>query len=221
MRPYFLLLTLSITSTLSVFATTQININNEIDNERISKSSSHKPIYKLGPGDRLITKVFKLDKFNAEVTVLPDGTINFKNWFNKCSNLTIQQAKAKITNSYSKILRRPIVYIDLTYARPIKISITGEVNRPGIYSIGIEGTNTLTNNFGNNDTKISTSGWPTIVDAIQRSGGITANGDLRNIFLIRQPQEGSKNVEIKINYWNTLKMVPLSRITLCMMEIAY
>ena len=206
MRQYFLLLALFITSTLSVFATTQINIDNEIDNERINKSSSYKPIYKLGPGDRLITKVFKLEKFNAEVTVLPDGTINLPRIGSiNVSNLTIQQAKDKITNSYSKILRRPIVYIDLTYARPIKISITGEVNRPGIYSIDIKGTNTLTNDFGGNNTSISTSGWPTIVDAIQRSGGITANGDLRNIFLIRQPQKGSKNIEIKINYWNTLK----------------
>ena len=205
-RPYLIFFTIAITSTLSVFASTNINLDKKIEQEKISSSSLSQPVYKLGPGDRLIARVFKLDKFNAEVTVLPDGTINLPRIGSiNVLNLTVNQAKDKITDSYSQILRRPIVYVDLIYARPIKISITGEVNRPGIYSIGIEGTNTLTNNFGNNDTKISTSGWPTIVDAIQRSGGITANGDLRNIILIRKSKEDSQNIEIKVNYWNTLK----------------
>ncbi len=164
------------------------------------------PRYELGPGDVLITKVFKLNAFNAKVTVLPDGTINLPRIGSiNVLNLTIQEAKEKITNSYSKILRRPIVYVDLIYARPIKISMTGEVNRPGIYSIDIKGINTLTNNFGENNTSIPTSGWPTVVDAIQRSGGVTVNGDLRNITLIRKYQQGSDNKKIKVNYWDTLK----------------
>ena len=205
LRSYFLFLTLLIISTLSVFAETNNHLE-KFENPKISLTSFSQPLYKLGPGDRLIVKVFKLDKFNSEVTILPDGTINLPRIGTlNVYNLTINQVKDKITNSYSKILRRPIVYVDLIYARPIKISITGEVNRPGIYSIDIKGTNTLSNNFGNNSTSISTSGWPTIVDAIQRGGGVTANGDLRNIILIRKSKEGSKELEIRVNYWNTLK----------------
>jgi len=206
MRSYLILFTLAIPSTLSVLGETNINLEKNIANQNISFNSLSQPIYKLGPGDRLIVKVFKLNKFNAEVTILPDGTINLPRIGSlNVLNLTINQAKDKITNYYSRILRRPIIYVDLIYARPIKISITGEVNRPGIYSIDIKGTNTLSNNFGNNTTSISTSGWPTIVDAIQRSGGVTPNGDLRNIVLLRQSKEDSKNIEIKVNYWNTLK----------------
>jgi len=194
------------TSNLSIYANPNPNKKNIVNLENNIEKTYLQPSYKLGPGDRLRLTVFKLDKFNAEVSILPDGTINLPRIGSiNVSNLTIPQAKDKITNSYSKILRRPIIYLDLIYARPIKISITGEVNRPGIYSIDIKGTNTLSNNFGNNSTSISTSGWPTIVDAIQRSGGVTAHGDLRNIILMRQSKKDSNNIEIKVNYWNTLK----------------
>ena len=207
MRAYLLFLSLVITSNLSIHANTNPNPNKKIivNLENNIEKKYLQPPYKLGPGDRLITRIFKLENFDSEVIVLPDGTINLPRIGSlKVLNLTIQEAKDKITESYSKIIRRPIVYLDLIDARPIKIAITGEVNRPGIYSIDLKGINTLSNNFGNK-TAIATSGWPTVVDAIQRSGGVTSNADLRNITLIRKLRDGSENVEISINYWNTLK----------------
>ena len=171
-----------------------------------SKASKLLPKYQLGPGDRLLIRVFGYDEFNSEVIVLPDGTINVTRIGSiDVNGITLKEAKKQLSNSYSKIFRDPIIYLDLVKTRPIRVSVSGEVNRPGIYSIDIKGINNLVNNDGGEPTSIKTFGWPTLIDAIQKAGGITNKGDLRNVNLIRENKVNSK-LEIKeVNYWNTLK----------------
>jgi polysaccharide biosynthesis/export protein len=146
--------------------------------------------YQLGPGDRLRMSVFKVEGYAVDVEILSDGTINLPRlgslyiW-----NLTLDQAKEKITKGYSALLRRPIVYLDLLSPRPVRIAVTGQVQRPGLYSLNQGGSNQLaTSGDAAGGTVITTSGWPTLVDAIQRAGGITAVGDLSNITITRRSQ---------------------------------
>ena len=90
--------------------------------------------YRLGPGDQLGMKVFKMDGYEADVEVLSDGTINLPRigtvsvW-----GLTLDEAKQLITRNYASILRRPLVYLDLRSPRPIKVTVTGDVTRPGVF----------------------------------------------------------------------------------------
>lgn len=143
--------------------------------------------YKLGPGDRLRMAVFKMEGYAADVEVLSDGTINLPRigsvpvW-----GLTLDQAKKAITNAYAVFLRQPIVYLDLLAPRPVRVAVTGQVQRPGLYAIDRSGTNQLSTAGTNTPaTVIPTSGWPTLVDAIQRAGGITATGNLGNVIITR------------------------------------
>ena len=68
--------------------------------------------YRLAPGDRLITSVFKIEGYEAQVQVLSDGTINLPRlgtvdvW-----GLTLEEARQRITAGYSQFLRRPLVYL--------------------------------------------------------------------------------------------------------------
>ena len=164
------------------------------------------PKYKLGPGDKIFIKIFGYEDFNTSSLVLPDGTVNISRIGSVFVNeLTLDETKEKLKKLYSKILRRPVLYINLLETRPIKISITGEVQAPGIYSINFKGTNVLSNSDGGEKELISTNGWPTLVDAIQRGGGITTKGDLRNVTLIRKNRSESKNKVITVDYWKTLK----------------
>jgi polysaccharide biosynthesis/export protein len=144
-------------------------------------------LYHLGPGDRVKSSVFHMEGYETVAEVLSDGTINLPRLGSvSVWGLTMDQARARITTGYGRILRHPIVYIDLVEARPVRISISGEVQRPGLYSIGRGGTNQLSS--GGNTTPstiIQTSGWPTLVDALQRAGGLTAYGDLKNITVER------------------------------------
>ena len=104
----------------------------------ISRFTATSYRYRLAPGDRLVMSVFKIDGYEASVEVLSDGTINLPRlgtvvvW-----GLTLEEARQKITEGYKKILRRPIVYLDLARQRPIRVTVTGEVERPGIYTLQV------------------------------------------------------------------------------------
>ena len=164
------------------------------------------PQYKLGPGDKLLIRVFGYDEYNSEVVILPDGTINVRRIGSiNVNGITLKEAKKQLSKSYSKIFRDPILYLDLVKTRPIRVAVSGEVNRPGIYSIDVKGENKLVNKDGGEQTLIKTNGWPTLVDAIQKAGGVTNKGDLRNVNLIRKNNSNTKMEIIEVNYWETLK----------------
>ena len=116
------------------------NFKNYNANE-IKKLST--PTYLLGPGDILNIKMYKFKKFDSTVMILPDGSINLPRLKSiYLNNKTIDEAKFLIEENYRKIIKNPTIYIDLIQARPIKIKVVGQVQRPGIYTIKIDQTNT-------------------------------------------------------------------------------
>ena len=146
--------------------------------------------------------VFKIDGYEASVEVLSDGTINLPRlgtvmvW-----GLTLEEARQKITNGYKQILRRPIVYLDLARQRPIRVTVTGEVERPGIYTLQVNASKSdIDQGLG------SGGGWPTLVDVIARAGGITAVGDLSGLELMRPSYtNGGQSKRYKFDYLTVLK----------------
>jgi len=158
--------------------------------------------YRLGPGDRLHMSVFKVDGYAADVEVLSDGTINLPRLGSvQVWGLTIDEARRKIAQAYESILRRPLVYLDLREPRPLRLTVTGEVQRPGLYSLSARGGAAQLSSAGGGSagTTVSTAGWPTLVDAIQRAGGITALGDLADVEIIR-PAPGPGGVPQRLRF---------------------
>ena len=162
------------------------------------------PKYLIGPGDVIKVAVYKFDSFASTVKIMPDGTINLPriNSIN-VNNLSIDEANKLITNRYKEIIRNPIVYIDLIKSRPVTININGEVERPGIYTLNTEQNNGLVN-LDNSNQLVNNIGWPTIIEAIQKAGGLTLNADLRRIKLRRYNKEKDSLDEININFWDKL-----------------
>jgi polysaccharide export outer membrane protein len=86
--------------------------------------------YRLGPGDRLKMSVFKMEGYETTAEVMSDGTLNLPRlgsvpvW-----GLTMDGARARITSGYAAILRRPIVYLDLLQARPVRHRRRGDPER--------------------------------------------------------------------------------------------
>ena len=158
--------------------------------------------YRLAPGDQLVMSVFKIEGYEAKVEVLSDGTINLPRlgtvlvW-----GLTLEEARQKITKGYRQILRRPIVYLDLARQRPIRVTVTGEVERPGIYTLQVNASKAdIDQGLG------SGGGWPTLVDVIARAGGITAVGDLSSLELMRPSYtNGGQSKRYKFDYLTVLK----------------
>jgi len=143
--------------------------------------------YRLGPGDRLRMAVFKVEGYQADVEVLSDGTINLPRLNSvPVAGLSLDQAQRRITQLYARYLRRPLVYLDLITPRPVRITVVGEVQKPGYYSISQESRQSSLQSVGAPQTTVVSAGLPTLVDAVQRAGGITAMADLSNVVLRRQ-----------------------------------
>jgi polysaccharide export outer membrane protein len=165
--------------------------------------------YRLGPGDRVRMSVFKIPGYEGVAEVIADGTASFPRIGSiDVAGLTLDQARDRIAKAYSRFLRRPIVSLDLVAARPMRITVTGEVQRPGLYSLDRSGNYQL-DSAGNvtgsaGSSTIQSSGWPTMVEAIQKAGGITARGDLRAVVLKRQFGPGPQR-ELRVNFWEALR----------------
>lgn len=91
-------------------------------------------------------------------------------------------------------------------SRPLKISVVGQVNRPGPYTItgntnssspGVNGTQTSTT--VNNTVQV-----PTVTQAIQLAGGITQTADLRSIQIRRLTRTGPAQI-VKVDMWKLFK----------------
>lgn len=135
-------------------------------------------LYLLGPGDQL--QLSFLDPSAREVggpvSILPDGTSTLALLGSvQLTGLTLGQASRWLTSLYSRYLVRPQLVLSLTNLRPVKVSVLGEVARPGLYPVGGLGASSAA----------AGSGYPTPVAAIQAAGGITLNADIRNVVLRR------------------------------------
>lgn len=124
-------------------------------------------LYTLGPGDGLQLTFLdpEAKSLNGAFGILADGTTTLPLVGSvQLIGLTIGQATRWLSSLYSKQLVRPQLTLTLTTPRPVKVTIVGEVTRPGLYPLG---------SFSNP------------VEAIQTAGGVTVNADVRNIHLRR------------------------------------
>ena len=142
--------------------------------------------YRLAPGDRLVTSVFKIEGYEAAVQVLSDGTINLPRlgtvvvW-----GLTLEEARQRITAGYNKFLRRPLVYLDLVEQRPVRVTVTGHVLRPGVFTLPVNSQGSIGASGDSTGVGADGGGWPTMIDVIQKAGGVSATGDLARLELLR------------------------------------
>jgi len=126
--------------------------------------------YVLGPGDKVIVLLTGLNEKNLEATVTPDGNVQIPfAGLVYVNGFTIEQATSLIRNKMTKIypgLRsgQTQLTVNLGSTRSIKVTVKGEVNTPGSYTL---------------------SSLATLPNALYNSGGPSANGSLRYIKLIR------------------------------------
>jgi polysaccharide biosynthesis/export protein len=124
-------------------------------------------LYVLGPGDGLQLTFTdpSAAAIGGAVSILPDGTSTLSLLGSvQLTGLTIGQATRWLTSLYAKQLVRPELILSLVSPRPVKVTIIGEVGRPGLYPL---------------------ASFSTPVSAIQTAGGVTLNADIRKVLLRR------------------------------------
>ncbi|MGB5135664.1 MAG: SLBB domain-containing protein [Prochlorococcaceae cyanobacterium] len=139
--------------------------------------------YILGPGDGLQLRFLSLSTrqdLSGAIEVISDGTATVPLIGSvRLSGLTLSQASLWLQTLYGQQLLRPELDLLLVRPRPLRVSLVGEVERPGIYTLSTqEVSQTL--------AQVPITGLPTLVDAIQKAGGVTGDADLRQVLLRRR-----------------------------------
>ena len=140
-------------------------------------------VYILGPGDGLQLRFLglsTLEDLSGPIRVNSDGSATVPLIGSvRLAGLTLSQASLWLQTLYSQQLLRPELDLILVNPRPLRISLVGEVSRPGVY--------TLTNQeISQTLAEVTITGVPTLVDAIQKAGGVTGEADLRQVVLRRR-----------------------------------
>lgn len=152
--------------------------------------------YMLGRGDQLELTLMdpSAKNLNSTVEVLNDGSIGLEVIGNvMVSGLTLDQAKRRISQLYSRYLKRPDLNLKVLRPRPIQVSMVGEVENPGLYSLTVT---EISETSGAKSTSIN--GLPTVVTALQKAGGLTLEADIEDV-LLRRRLPGKTGDESVIN----------------------
>ena len=166
-----------------------------------SSSGIQADAYIIGPGDLLGLHLFDAPEMSGELNVLSDGSVSLP-WVGSVvlNGLTLEQASGLIRELLSAQMLRPEVQLKLVRPRPVLVSVVGAVEKPGLYSISKAG-----DALNSNAQASEASGLPTLVDAIQRAGGITQLADLRSVKLQRRLP--GTPVQFKLAQLNLLDLV--------------
>jgi len=147
--------------------------------------------YTLGTGDVVFIEIFNLPDYSREYQVLSDGTISLPLIGPlQVRGMSVNQVSEAAISRYTYYIRRPFISVELRQTRPIQVAISGEVNRPGSYTVPLgEGENA-----------------PTATKAIQLAGGITQSADIRSILIRRSSSpSSSQNDVISISLWDLIE----------------
>jgi polysaccharide export outer membrane protein len=176
----------------------------------ISIAPSFPEAYVLGPGDRIRIDIFNIPEFsgpeNGVHEVLVDGSLTLPLAGTVAvAGLTLAQAQAELAASYAKLLTRPPqLTVTLLSARPVRVVVAGEVNRPGTYTIELEAETSGTQGVGNAGRQ-----WPTLTQVIQEAGGITQQANVKAVQVRRPGLEG--DAVLTSSLWDLIRTGDISQ----------
>ena len=135
--------------------------------------------YVIGPGDVLQITVWKNDTLSRTLPVRPDGKISMPLLHDvQAAGLTAMQLRDKIATALGEFMPNPEVAVSVNDVRSLRVSILGEVAKPGVLEL---------------------RGQTTILEAIAMAGGFKDFASPSKITIIRI-DEGGKTKRIRFNY---------------------
>ena len=134
--------------------------------------------YRIGPEDVLQISVWKNEALSRAATVRPDGMISVPLLNDvQASGLTALELREILTKRLAEYIPSPEVSVIVTEVRSLKVSVIGEVNRPGRFEL---------------------KSWATVADALALAGGFTQFAARSRIVILHQ--DGATMKRIPFNY---------------------
>lgn len=133
---------------------------------RLGKPEDQQAVYRIGPGDEIYVLVADQQALSGTFLVGPDGGYIQPVVGNVAVNgLTTKEAAQQLTARLAGILVRPQVTISVTKRRPIRVSVIGEVQRPGRFELPYDDG---------------------ILAALASAGGLTEFADRDSVYVVRR-----------------------------------
>jgi polysaccharide export outer membrane protein len=145
--------------------------------------------YILGPGDALriafVSSAYK--DLGGDLELLNDGSTSLPMLGSiVLDGLTVNQATNWLRSMYGRYIKRPDLNLQVLRARPIQVSVVGEVESPGLYTLTTSETSQIEKESTKTGTTTTITGLPTVVAALQKAGGMTLNANLADVQLQRR-----------------------------------
>jgi polysaccharide biosynthesis/export protein len=126
--------------------------------------------YRLGAGDAIFINVQRFSDLNFQGVINPEGAVVLPLVGNVLlQGQTLSQAQGTIQRLYSVYFVNPVVSLSLLSQRPVRVTVTGKVLRPGYYPLTT----------------------PRVSDAIVVAGGGMISSDFRQVLVRRGLTDGS------------------------------
>jgi polysaccharide export outer membrane protein len=146
--------------------------------DRNSSQSVAADAYRIGPEDVLQIGVWKNEALSKTVPVRPDGKISLPLVNDvQAAGLTATELREVLTKKLAEYMPSPEVSVIVSDIRSLKVSVIGEVARPGRYEL---------------------KSWATVLDVLALAGGFTQFASRSKIVVLRP--EGSAVKRILFNY---------------------
>ena len=140
--------------------------------------------YRIGPEDLLQISVWKNEAMTRAVPVRPDGKISLPLLNDvQAAGLTALELREVLTRKLAEYIPSPEVSVLVSDVRSFKVSVMGEVARPGRFEL---------------------KSWATVLDALALAGGFTQFA-ARSRIVILHP-EGTTMKRIPFNYDKVTKI---------------
>ena len=134
--------------------------------------------YRIGPEDVLAISVWKNGDLTRSVPVRPDGKISLPLLNDvQAAGLTALELRDVLTQKLGAYMPGPEVSVIVSEIRSFKVSVIGEINRPG---------------------RLELKSWTTVLDVLALAGGFTQFAS-RSKIVILQP-DGKTMKRIPFNY---------------------
>ncbi|MDT9294047.1 MAG: polysaccharide biosynthesis/export family protein [Arthrospira platensis PCC 7345] len=143
--------------------------------------------YELGPGDQIFIDVFINGQRSQELTI-PNATIGPQGSLAmpliglvELEGLTLEQVRQNIQPRLAQFVRNPEVVVSLVNQRPVQVTVTGKIARPGFYPLAS----------------------PQLIVALTTAGGTRPGADLRRI-TVRRTLPTGQTLETEIDLFTPL-----------------
>ena len=137
------------------------------------------PDYVIGPEDLLLVSVWKNETLSRQLPVRPDGKISMPLLHDiQASGLTPLQLRDKIATALAEYMPSPEVSVTVLDVRSYRVSVLGEVQRPGVLQL-----------------KAPT----TVLEALAMAGGFRDFASPSKIVIFRKDEAGQTR-RLRFNY---------------------